>query len=231
MLTLAIASLHLETGFPPSESACIALAQRLDCPQSPSRPLLSRAQSLCARLALATLLPPPFAPSQLTAAPGGRPVLPPRQDALPPPDLSLTHDGSLAAAVLSAHGPVGLDLQKYPSDPARCLALARRYFFPDEAARLAELPAKELPAAFTALWARKEATVKRSGEGLSALSRASGTQPPPGTAFRNWILTAPDGLYHLAACIPQDLPVRLVLPENLAPTVQIHLSEPERSPL
>ena len=216
MISIALVSLHDRTGFPPREEHLQALLAERGWTIHPARPLLSRAQSVCARLALERLLAPhPLDLSALAADATGRPRLLPTPGLPAPPDLSLTHDGSLAASAVSYDAPVGLDLQKIPGDPAKCLALAKRYFPTEEYDRLRNAPPDRLPGAFALLWTRKEAAVKRTGAGLSALSATSGRLPPPGAAFHSWRLTAPDGTYYLSLCAPAGIPVRLLPPDPL----------------
>lgn len=80
--------------------------------------------------------------------------------------VSLSHSEGLAAAVCR-DVPVGLDIQAVLSGPAERLRRITGKFHPSEEARLAALPDAALPAAFTALWARKESVLKLCGRGLS----------------------------------------------------------------
>jgi 4'-phosphopantetheinyl transferase len=68
---------------------------------------------------------------------------------------------------------VGVDVEvRRPR--ARALELARRFFAPQEAAILEQLPPDEHLAAFLTLWTAKEAVLKAHGGGLSyGLHRAS----------------------------------------------------------
>lgn len=91
----------------------------------------------------------------------GRPCLP--GDAL---HTSLSHAEGFAAVTVSAHGPVGIDLEL----AVRAIdmpAIAERVRHPDEARAIAALPETEQGAALLRLWVRKEALLKAAGIGLS----------------------------------------------------------------
>jgi 4'-phosphopantetheinyl transferase len=78
--------------------------------------------------------------------------------------VSLSHSRGLAAAAVTAIGPVGVDLE--PVRPVEALVLARRWFPAREAAWLARVPSGQRDAAFLALWTQKEAIAKALGTGL-----------------------------------------------------------------
>ncbi len=78
--------------------------------------------------------------------------------------VSLSHSRMLAAAAVTAIGPVGVDLE--PVRPVDALALARRWFPAPEAAWLALLPPGQRDEAFLGLWTQKEAIAKALGTGL-----------------------------------------------------------------
>lgn len=89
----------------------------------------------------------------------GKPHLPDRPDV----HFSLSHSGSRVLCALS-EAELGCDVE----GPRRCdLALARRFFHPDETAWLLSLPPREQDAAFLRLWTLKESYVKAVGLGLS----------------------------------------------------------------
>lgn len=112
-------------------------------------------------------------------APHGKPRLAARPDA---PGFSLTHSGALVAVAL-ADGPVGVDVEQHRTltDPA---GLARHALSPAE--RRAGTPG---PAGFLVTWARKEALLKATGDGLSR-PMATITLSAPGTPAR--VLDWPD---------------------------------------
>ena len=78
--------------------------------------------------------------------------------------VSLSHSRMMAAAAVTAIGPVGVDLE--PVRPVDALALARRWFLAPEAAWLAWLPPGQRDEAFLGLWTQKEAIAKALGTGL-----------------------------------------------------------------
>ena len=81
--------------------------------------------------------------------------------------ISLSHSGRWAACAVDK-APVGVDVES-----ARCtMAIARRYFHPEELAFLASLPEPAQPEALARLWTGKEAFAKAVGRGLqTGLSR------------------------------------------------------------
>jgi 4'-phosphopantetheinyl transferase len=91
---------------------------------------------------------------------------------LDPPGLkfNLSHSGELAMAVMSADREVGVDIEKHRPD-IDVLAIAHRYFAPEEAARLAALPIERRNSAFFTLWTRKEAYSKARGIALAPALR------------------------------------------------------------
>jgi len=78
--------------------------------------------------------------------------------------VSLSHGRAMAAAAVTAIGPVGVDIE--PVRPVDALALARRWFLAAEAAWLARLPPGQRDEAFLTLWTQKEAIAKALGTGL-----------------------------------------------------------------
>ena len=81
--------------------------------------------------------------------------------------VSLSHSGRWAACAVDK-APVGVDVES-----ARCtMAIARRYFHPEELTFLASLPEIGQPEALARLWTGKEAFAKAVGRGLqTGLSR------------------------------------------------------------
>ena len=77
--------------------------------------------------------------------------------------FSLSHAGSFALCAVS-HGAVGCDIEKIDKDR---LAVAKRFFAPEEAAALAALPETEQLMRFYRYWTAKESYVKALGKGLS----------------------------------------------------------------
>ncbi len=108
--------------------------------------------------------------------------------------VNLSHSGALGAFAVTGGRPVGVDVQRtaLTVDPLR---LARRYFPPEEAARVAAA-GDDVDAAgcFATLWARKEACVKAVGgrlmDGMGLPVRGPGVVP--GALFLRDV-AVPDG--------------------------------------
>ncbi|TWJ21679.1 phosphopantetheine--protein transferase-like protein [Micromonospora endolithica] len=99
--------------------------------------------------------------------PGGeRPVGP---VALP---VSVSRTAGIVVVAARPRGPVGVDVERVRPLPA--VALARRWYAPDEAAHLAGRPAGDRESGFLRLWTAKEAVGKALGVGL----RAGGLRRP-----------------------------------------------------
>ena len=113
--------------------------------------------------------------------------------------FSLSHSAALALVAISEEAELGVDLERRRTVPD-AVALATRYFAPDEARSLATLPANEQSDAFLRYWTSKEAVMKLTGEGFtrpldSIRVTVEGNAPPrllevtgvPGAA-REWSL-------------------------------------------
>lgn len=95
----------------------------------------------------------------------GKPSLTFRDGSPQPLHISVAHAGSMALVAVAPHGPIGVDIEHI--DARRpLLALARRFFSPEEAAMLEDCAADERRALFHQLWTRKEAVLKTTGAGL-----------------------------------------------------------------
>jgi 4'-phosphopantetheinyl transferase len=84
-----------------------------------------------------------------------------------PLHFNLAHSGAWALVAVSAAQPVGADIEFTGRALDDRASIARRFFAPGEAQRLAALPEAEQPEAFFRIWTRKEAYVKARGEGLA----------------------------------------------------------------
>jgi 4'-phosphopantetheinyl transferase len=97
--------------------------------------------------------------------------------------FNLAHSGDWAALAFTLDGEVGVDVEAMRLQPD-LLAIARRFFTPQEAAPLAELPPAEQVRTFYTVWSRKEAFIKMTGKGLSqplhtfSVSTLSGVPSP-----------------------------------------------------
>ncbi|ASR42737.1 hypothetical protein BEN78_04385 [Xanthomonas citri pv. mangiferaeindicae] len=81
-------------------------------------------------------------------------------------DINWSHSGEALAVALGDGVDVGIDIEWLRPRP-QAMALARRFFAPEEADALARLPAAEAETAFVQLWCAKEAVLKAHGHGLS----------------------------------------------------------------
>jgi 4'-phosphopantetheinyl transferase len=91
-----------------------------------------------------------------------------RQTDLHQADLNWSHSGDWLIAACAQTARVGIDIELLRPRP-KALALAQRFFAPEETAwlrTLAEDPVR-LQHAFTRLWCAKEALLKAHGRGLS----------------------------------------------------------------
>jgi 4'-phosphopantetheinyl transferase len=121
--------------------------------------LARRSLSRCAPVA-------PTAWRFAAARPGGRPEVeaPAGGAGL---RFNLSHTDGLAACAVARVADVGVDVEA-GARLHRPLALAERFFAPEEAAALRALPEALQREQFVALWAAKEAVLKARGVGLAA---------------------------------------------------------------
>jgi len=80
--------------------------------------------------------------------------------------FNLSHTESKLMVAITSKIEVGVDVERLRSD-IDSLAIANRFFSPDEATALANLSGEERTAAFYRCWTRKEAYVKARGTGLA----------------------------------------------------------------
>lgn len=130
----------------------------------------ARDRQVVTRAALRVLLSrcvPAVAPQdwRFTRAAHGRPELAGPLDAAAL-SFNVAHTDDQIIVALSAAGRVGVDVEALQRQ-TDALALARRYFRPEEAAVLQALPAPQRQRRFLELWTLKEACVKATGEGLA----------------------------------------------------------------
>jgi phosphopantetheinyl transferase (holo-ACP synthase) len=94
------------------------------------------------------------------------------------PHVSISHHQHFIATAMSTLGPVGIDVETIRDLPVE--AMAARWFAPEEARALAELPPSERALAFLRLWTLKEAVGKALGIGLrgGGMRRPVGPLPP-----------------------------------------------------
>ena len=80
--------------------------------------------------------------------------------------FNLSHSDGLALLAVTRGRQIGVDLERIRKDLAG-EQIAARFFSPRETAELHAVPGNAKPAAFFNCWARKEAFIKATGEGLS----------------------------------------------------------------
>jgi hypothetical protein len=78
--------------------------------------------------------------------------------------VSVSHADGVVVVAARRAGPVGVDVERRRELPA--VALARRWYAPEEATWLAARPADRRTEAFLLLWTAKEAVGKALGRGL-----------------------------------------------------------------
>lgn len=149
-------------------------------------------------------LPPDLEPSRL---PNGKPHLPGLH-------FNLSHSGAWAVCAIS-DGPVGVDLER--ERPLR--RPVEQKLTAAEQAQLSMLDPSQRQSAFFDLWVLKEAVLKQTGDGLSALSRVEIARSPVSVSLPGLhaaLLAFPEEGYHLALCGSAPIPVQLpvaVLPD------------------
>jgi len=118
------------------------------------------------------------------------------------PSFSVSHSGEFALIALTAHGPIGVDVERIgrpgQGDPAA-------YFSDAEVRSWQSLPPDEQPRAFFRGWTRKEAYLKARGDGLGfGLRRFAVTLGPDEPPRLLWVQGEPEepGRWDL-----RDLPV------------------------
>ncbi|WP_238312854.1 4'-phosphopantetheinyl transferase family protein [Methylobacterium crusticola] len=108
----------------------------------------------------------------------GRPALPDARDL----DLNLSHGAGWVAAALARGGRIGVDVEG-AARPVDWDALGPHFLHPAELAEFRALPAGARPRRALEIWAVKEACLKASGEGLSAVPETV-RLVPDGAAWR-----------------------------------------------
>jgi 4'-phosphopantetheinyl transferase len=110
----------------------------------------------------------------------GKPAL---SDAACPLRFNASNSGDLAAVAFTTGCEIGVDVEQH-----RTLHdfenIAQRFFSPQEAAELMELPNSEKTTAFFHCWTRKEAYIKAMGGGLSIPLDSFRVELRPGVAAR-----------------------------------------------
>ncbi|MDR2421356.1 MAG: 4'-phosphopantetheinyl transferase superfamily protein [Oscillospiraceae bacterium] len=133
---------------------------------------------LLARFALSEMLGVDPGGLEFSAGRLGKPELRGR----PGVHFNISHSGRYAVCV-SGDEPVGIDVQQAP-EGRDFMKIAERFFRPDERGYISSFPpGGHRLAAFTEIWAKKEAYVKREGAGLALGLSAFGVLDAPNAEF------------------------------------------------
>lgn len=124
------------------------------------------------RVLLARYLGRPPAELRFDATADGKPFL----VGEPSIRCNLSHSGELAAVAIARGREVGVDIE-VGRPVTRADGVARRIMTPDELARYEALPTDERSAFLLWVWARKEALVKASGQGIRSSLQSVSCEP------------------------------------------------------
>jgi 4'-phosphopantetheinyl transferase len=116
-------------------------------------------------------------------------------------EFNLSHSGDLALIAVTHGRQVGVDVEQL-RPMADLDSVAARVCTPGELATLAGLGQPHREHAFFAMWARKEALAKATGEGIGALVRDA--RHAPVHAQDRWTLTDVSDLPGYAACVAAE---------------------------
>jgi 4'-phosphopantetheinyl transferase len=108
---------------------------------------------------------------RFTFGAAGKPGLAPDQPFAAGFSFNLTHSAGRALLAVTDGAELGVDLESHDRR-TDVLALADRYFSPEESAQIAQTAESLRVAAFFRLWTAKEAVIKAHGEGLGVPLRA-----------------------------------------------------------
>jgi 4'-phosphopantetheinyl transferase len=116
-------------------------------------------------------------------------------------EFNLSHSGSLALIAVAHSRRVGVDVEQVRSMPD-LERVAGRVCTPGELATLAGLPHPQREQAFLAIWPRKEALAKATGEGIAGVFRDArdGPTDPSG----EWTLADLTDLPGYVACVAAE---------------------------
>jgi len=118
--------------------------------------------------------------------------------------FNLSHSGNLAILAVCRHHQLGIDIE-YAERKTDWQGVMRRFFTPQEQAKLLALPEADQKAGFFQIWTRKEAHMKVTGQGLSlAPDKFEVSVPPQAAEFIRNLKTDDKNFYKM-----QDL----ILPE------------------
>lgn len=112
--------------------------------------------------------------------------------------FNLSHSGALAAVAVAREREVGIDVE-VRREVKGADGVARRIMTPAERARYEALDVAERPEFLLWVWARKEALVKASGEGIRTSLQTLSSEPTPADRFGVVDLDVPGHAAALAA--------------------------------
>ena len=118
-----------------------------------------------------------------------------------PLEFNLSHSGNVALVVVSWARQVGVDVEQLRPMPDLD-SLAPRVCNERELASIMGLAQADRERAFFALWTRKEALAKATGEGIAAVFRNDGD--PPAAMDNGWTLVEVNDLPGYAACVAAE---------------------------
>jgi 4'-phosphopantetheinyl transferase len=120
--------------------------------------------------------------------------------------FNLSHTAGLAAVAVAVDREVGVDVERLRVVHG-AERIARRIMTPAEFVQHSALPAAELGGNLLRVWARKEALVKASGEGVRAPLAELSSEPAPGSRWSAVDLDVPGYAAAVAADGPAWRPV------------------------
>jgi 4'-phosphopantetheinyl transferase len=121
-----------------------------------------------------------------------------------PLEFNLSHSGALALIAVARSRQVGVDVEEV-RPMADLDSVAARVCTPAELATLAGLAEPHRGRAFFAMWVRKEALAKATGEGLGAVFRDARHAPVARVDAKDrWTLADVDDVPGYAACVAAE---------------------------
>ena len=119
-------------------------------------------------------------------------------------EFNLSHSGALAVIAVARGRRVGVDVEEVRSMPDLD-RVAARVCTPGEIAMLAGLPHRQREHAFLAMWTRKEALAKATGEGIAGVFRdARDARDAPAGPDVEWTLVDLTDLPGYVACVAAE---------------------------
>jgi 4'-phosphopantetheinyl transferase len=115
--------------------------------------------------------------------------------------FNLSHSGDIALIAVAQGRQVGADIEQV-RPMADLQSVAARVCTPGELVRLSGLADPERERAFFAMWTRKEALAKATGEGIGAIVRDARAESTGGDG--RWSLSEVDDVPGYAACVAAE---------------------------